>query len=197
MIRDVMRPALVLLALSSIVLGLAYPAAVTAVAQIAFPFEANGSVLTDRDGRPVGSALLGQPFAAAGYLHGRPSATGVGPYDAASSSGSNLGPLHPALDSAVRARVAEASRDAGRAGALVPSDLVTSSGSGLDPHLSPAAAHWQAARIAAARGVPLADVLAVIARHTAGRTGSVLGEPRVHVLRANLALDSLSAPFVR
>lgn len=196
MFRASLRPAVVLLAFSSLLLGLAYPTAVTAVAQLAFPVQAGGSLLV-ANGRVVGSALLGQPFAAPGYLHSRPSATAAGPYDGASSSGSNLGPLHPALDSAVRARIAEARAEGGPPKALVPADLVTASGSGLDPHLSPAAARWQVARIAAVRGISPADVQAIVDRHTTGRVAGVLGEPRVHVLRVNLALDSLRAPPVR
>lgn len=197
MLRDLIRPALVLLALSSAALGVGYPLLVTGVAQAAFPFEANGSVLTDAAGRPRGSALLGQAFSAPGYLHGRPSATSSGPYDGAASSGSNLGPLHPALDSAVRARVADARGDAGGGTSPVPADLVTASGSGLDPHLSPAAARWQVARIAAARGVAPATVQSAIDRYTEHRTLGILGEPRVNVLRVNLALDSLRATAVR
>lgn len=197
MLRDLLRPVLMLLALASVGLGVGYPLLVTGVAQAAFPFEAGGSVLTDGAGRVVGSALLGQPFAAAGYLHGRPSATSAGAYDGAASSGSNLGPTHPALDSAVRARVAVARGDAAGMHAAVPADFVTTSGSGLDPHVSPAAARWQVARIAAARGVSPAVIQAAIDRHTEGRTLGILGEPRVHVLRVNLALDSLRNAPVR
>jgi K+-transporting ATPase ATPase C chain len=190
MFRASLRPALVLLALSSALLGVVYPVVITGVAQMAFPWEANGSLLVSDSGRRLGSALIGQPFTGAAYLHSRPSATGAGPYDGASSSGSNFGPLHPALDSAVRARAAAARTPPALAEARLPSDLVTASGSGLDPHLSPASARLQVARIAAARGLTVAQVQAVIDRYTTGRTAGVLGEPRVNVLLANLALDT-------
>ena len=166
--------------------GVAYPLLVTGIAQAAFPAAANGSMV-DANGKPVGSRLIGQPFDDPKYLWGRPSATGPFPYNAAASSGSNLGPTNPALKEAIEGRV-KALRNAGATGA-VPTELVTASGSGLDPHLSPEAAEFQAARIAAARKVPLETVRAAIGANTEGRTLGLLGEPRVNVLLVNLALD--------
>jgi K+-transporting ATPase ATPase C chain len=197
MFTAALRPAFMLLGLASLLLGVAYPALITGIAQLAFPFEANGSLLVTADGQTRGSALIGQPFAAPGYLRSRPSATGAGPYDGASSSGSNLGPLNPALDSAVQARVAVVRAEAGVPAERFPADLVTASGSGLDPHVSPAAARLQVARIAGARGVAAAEIQRILDRYTEGRTAGMLGEPRVHVLRVNLALDSLRAGGLR
>ena len=181
------RPAVVSLGLFTVLLGLAYPLAVTGLAQAAFPGQANGSLVRS-GGTVVGSALIGQTFAAPGYLHGRPSAAGSDGYDASASSGSNLGPLNADLakrigDSAAALRVEAA-------GATIPADAVTTSASGLDPHISPANAEMQAARIAAARGVPVETVRAVIARHTEGPTLGFIGQPRVNVLTTNLALDA-------
>ena len=183
------RPAIVLLVVLSLLTGLAYPALVTAIAQVAFPFQANGSLIT-RDGKVLGSALIGQPFDDPKYFWSRPSATSPFPYNAASSSGSNLGPTNPALLDAVKARV-EALRatDPGNT-ALVPVDLVTASASGLDPHISPAAALYQVPRVAKARNMEPAAVQALVERHTQGRTFGLLGEPRVNVLALNLSLDA-------
>lgn len=186
--RAQIRPAIVLLIVLSVVTGLAYPALVTAIAQVAFPFQATGSLIT-RDGRVVGSALIGQPFDDPKYFWGRPSATSPFPYNAAASSGSNQGPTNPALLDSVRGRV-EALRaaDPGNT-APVPVDLVTASGSGLDPHISPAAALYQVPRIARARKLDPAAVQALVERHTEDRTFGILGDPRVNVLALNLALD--------
>lgn len=187
-IRSQLRPALMSLALLTIVTGVIYPLVVTAIAQLAFPHQANGSLLF-RDGQPVGSALVGQQFDAPKYFWGRPSATTPFPYNAASSSGSNLGPTNPALVEQARARLA-ALRQADADNPLpVPVDLVTASGSGLDPHISPAAAEYQVGRVARARGLDEGEVRRVVAAHTEGRTFGLLGEPRVNVLELNLALD--------
>lgn len=191
-----LRPALTLFLLLSLITGLAYPLAVTGIAQMLFPQAANGSLI-ERGGKPVGSALIGQAFTDPGHFWGRPSATGPMPYNAANSSGSNLAPTAPALVDAVKARI-EALRaaDPGNA-APVPVDLVTASASGLDPHISRAAADYQLARVARARGLPLAQVQALLDRHTEGRWLGFVGEPRVNVLALNLALDALPAPAVR
>jgi potassium-transporting ATPase KdpC subunit len=186
--RSEIRPALVLLLVFTVLTGLAYPLALTGVARLVFPRQGGGSLIV-RDGRAVGSRLVGQPFSAPRYFWGRLSATAPIPYDAAASTGSNLGPLNPALLDAARARIAALrSADPGARGP-VPVDLVTASGSGLDPHISPAAAEYQVARVARARGLAEEVVRAVVRRHTEGRTFGLLGEPRVNVLEANLALD--------
>ncbi|WP_062014037.1 potassium-transporting ATPase subunit KdpC [Aureimonas sp. AU4] len=181
-----LRPAVTLLVLLTVLLGLAYPAAMTAVAGAAFPREAAGSLVL-RDGRPVGSSLIGQSFTQGIYLQGRPSAAGNG-YDASSSSGTNLGPTSAKLAERLRTD-GEALKAATGAGVL-PADSITTSGSGLDPDVSPAFAELQVARIAGARGVPADTVRRVIAENTRGRTLGVLGEPRVNVLAVNLALDA-------
>ena len=186
----IVRPALVMFAVLTALTGLVYPLAVTGIAQLAFPEQAAGSLIL-RDGKPVGSALIGQNFSDPKYFWGRPSATGPMPYNASNSSGSNLGPLNPALGDAVKGRI-EALRaaDPGHT-AAVPVDLVTASGSGLDPDLSVAGAQYQAARIAKLRRLPLAQVQQLIEQHTEGKLFGLLGEPRVHVLQLNLALDAL------
>jgi K+-transporting ATPase ATPase C chain len=182
------RPALVLLIVLSVLTGLVYPAVVTGIAQLVFPRQANGSLIV-RDGKVVGSSLIGQPFDDPKYFWGRPSATLPFPYNAASSSGSNQGPTNPALYDAVKGRV-EALRaaDPGNT-APVPVDLVTASGSGLDPHISPAAALYQIGRVAKARKLEESAVRQLVEQHTAGRQLGFLGEPRVNVLELNLALD--------
>ena len=186
--RAMIRPAISLFALLSMLTGLIYPLAVTGIGQLLFPWQAKGSLLAV-DGRPVGSALIGQNFAETSYFWGRPSATTPQPYNGAASGGSNLGPLNPALTDAVKARIAALrAADPGN-NQPVPVDLVTASGSGLDPDISLAAAHYQAARVAKARGLPVQQVSALIEQQAARPWLGVLGEPRVNVLRLNLALD--------
>lgn len=182
------RPALVLLGLFTILTGLVYPAVVTGAASLLFPRQAKGSLIVGKDGTVLGSTLIGQPFDEPRYLWGRPSGT-TPAYNAGASSGTNYGPLHPGLAAMVRARV-EALRkvDPGNA-APIPVDLVTASGSGLDPHVSRAAAEYQVARIARARGVDAATVRAIVAAHTERPTLGILGDARVNVLAVNLALD--------
>ena len=176
----------------TIITGLIYPVVVTAVAQVFMSKPANGSLIV-KDGKSVGSALIGQSFSSPKYFWSRPSATGPYPYNASNSSGSNQGPTNPALTDAVAARI-KALRDADPGNtAPVPVDLVTASGSGLDPQISPAAAYYQAARVARARGLDPNRVRALVAGHTTGRQFGILGEPRVNVLELNLALDALTA----
>lgn len=195
LLRTQLRPALAALALLTLLTGLAYPLLVTGLAQALFPFQAGGSILRDAQGRPLGSALIGQPFDRPEYFWGRLSATGPAPYTAFSaqtgsgSSGSNYGPLSPALEQQARARIAAlraADPDNTRP---VPVDLITASASGLDPQISPAAAEYQVARVARARGLEQAQVRALVARFSQGRQLGLLGEPRVNVLLLNLALD--------
>lgn len=188
-----LRSMLLLFLLLTLLTGAIYPALVTATARVLFPSQAEGSVITV-DGQAVGSSLIGQPTTSPRYFHGRPSATGRVPYDSAASAGSNLGPLNPALGDAVAARVAALRAEDPGNDAPIPVDLVTTSGSGLDPHISPAAAQWQAARVARVRGLDAARVQALVAEHTEGRSYDLLGEPRVNVLELNLALDALDRP---
>jgi potassium-transporting ATPase KdpC subunit len=191
--RSELRPAVVLLLVLTALTGLIFPLALTAVAGLVFPRQAEGSLLL-RDGRAVGSHLVGQPFSAPRYFWGRLSATRPVPFDASASSGSNLGPLNPTLLEAARARIAALrAADPGARGP-VPVDLVTASGSGLDPHVSPAAAEYQVARVARARGLTPAAVRDAIRRHSEGRTFGLLGEPRVNVLEVNLELDARARP---
>lgn len=189
-ITAALRPAFLMLLVMSVLTGIVYPLLVTGIAQLLFPRQAAGS-LVNRDGRAIGSSLIGQSFTAPGYFWSRLSATTPQPYNGTASGGSNLGPLNPALLDAVKARIAALrAADPGNS-SLVPVDLVTASASGLDPDISLAAAQFQAARVARARAVPLSRVQALIAAHTAGRLLGVLGEPRVNVLELNLALDAL------
>jgi K+-transporting ATPase ATPase C chain len=187
--KDILRPALVLFALLSAITGLIYPFAVTGTAQALFPVQAAGSLVL-KDGQPVGSALIGQNFSDPQHFWGRPSATAPMPYNAGASGGSNQGPLNPALADAVKARI-EALRAADPGNSVpVPVDLVTASASGLDPHISPAAARYQVPRIARLTGRPAAELEALVARHTEAPFAGLLGEPRVNVLALNLALDA-------
>ena len=186
--RPFLRSTLVLFFSLAVLTGLAYPVVVTVVAQKLMPEQANGS-LVERQGQVVGSRLIGQLFSKPGDFWGRPSATSPAPYEATASGGSNLGPTNPALREAVTARIA-ALRSANPDQRLpIPVDLVTASASGLDPHISPAAAHWQVPRVAQARGIPEDGLLQLVAEHTEGRTLGMLGAPRVNVLELNLALD--------
>ncbi|MFC5521608.1 potassium-transporting ATPase subunit KdpC [Polaromonas jejuensis] len=188
--KNILRPVLVLFVVLTLITGVAYPLVVTGVAQALFPDQAAGGLIL-RDGKPVGASLIGQNFSDPKHFWGRPSATGPMPYNAAASSGSNLGPLNPALVDAVKGRV-EALRaaDPGNT-APVPVDLVTASASGLDPHISPAAARYQAARVAKARGLAPEKVLALVEQQTEKPLAGFLGESRVNVLKLNLALETL------
>ncbi len=189
MLRE-LRPTLSIFLVLTLVTGVIYPAVVTGIGRILFADQTSGS-LVERDGRAMGSALIGQPFSSPGYFWSRPSATAPQPYNGAASSGSNQGPLNPALRSAVQERIAALrAADPGNT-KPVPIDLVTASGSGLDPHISPAAAEYQVARVARARGLDAGRVRAEVQKATEGRTFGVLGEPRVNVLELNLALDAL------
>lgn len=190
--KTLIRPALTLFVLLSIMTGLIYPLLVTGISQALFPAEAAGSLIL-REGKAVGSRLIGQNFTDPKYFWGRPSATGPYPNNAAASSGSNLGPLNPALKEAVEARVKTLREaDPGNT-APIPVDLVTASASGLDPQISPAAAAYQIARVARVRGLPPDAVRTLVAQHTEDRQWGVLGEPRVNVLELNLALDHLQS----
>lgn len=182
-----LRSALVLVAIMTALTGLAYPLAVTGLAEVMFPRQAHGSLI-ERDGHVIGSALIGQAFDSPAYFHGRPSAAGRG-YDAASSGGSNLAPSSRALVDGIATRAAAERRANPEEGGAVPIDLVTSSASGLDPHISPAAAAYQIKRVAASRHAPAEAVRMLVADHTQGRDLGLLGEPRVNVLDLNLALD--------
>ncbi|OYU27745.1 MAG: potassium-transporting ATPase subunit C [Burkholderiales bacterium PBB2] len=186
------RPALASLLLLSAVTGLVYPLVVTTLGKTLFPAEAAGSLIRNKAGEAIGSELIGQSFSEPRYFWGRPSATAPMANNASGSSGSNQGPLNPALSEAVAARVAALrAADPGNT-QPVPADLVTASASGLDPHISMAAARYQAPRVARERQLPMKEVLRLIEAHTAARDLQVLGEPRVHVLKLNLALDALS-----
>ncbi|QWT19626.1 potassium-transporting ATPase subunit KdpC [Bacillus sp. NP157] len=186
-----LRNALVSLLLMTAITGVAYPAVVGGLAALVFPRQATGSLVL-RDGHVVGSALIGQSFTAPRYFWGRPSATTPVPYDGVASGGSNLGPSNPALADAARQRIAALRAVDPGNNAPVPVELVTASASGLDPEISPAAAAYQVARVARARGMVPATVVALVAEHTQGRQFGLLGEPRVNVLALNMALDAAS-----
>lgn len=185
-----LRPAVSLFVLLSAVTGIAYPLAVTGIARLAFPDAAAGSLL-QKDGKPLGSRLIGQHFTDPAYFWSRPSATRPQPYNAAASGGSNLGPLNPALSQAVRERIAVLQAADPGNGQPIPADLVTASASGLDPHISPQAAAYQVGRVARWRHLAAAEVAALVAQHTEGRQWGVFGQPRVNVLQLNIALDAL------
>lgn len=190
--QSILRPALVLFAALTLIVGAAYPLAVTGIAQAAFPDTANGS-LVEKDGKVVGSSLLGQSFTSPGYFWGRPSATGPMPNNGLGSSGSNQGPLNPALVDAVKGRLAALREFDANNTLPVPVDLVTASASGLDPEVSLAAARYQAGRVARARNLAQQQVDALIEQHAQGRLLGVLSEARVNVLALNMALDALAA----
>lgn len=184
-----LRQSFMLLLVLTVITGVLYPLAATGLSQLVFPHRANGSLI-ERDGKPIGSALIGQSFTDPKYFWGRPSATTPNPYNATASSGSNQGPTHSALADAVKQRIAALRAvDPGNT-APVPVDLVTASGSGLDPEISQAAAQYQLERVARARGLSSAQVQALVNEYTSGRQLGILGEPRVNVLRLNLALDA-------
>ncbi len=186
--KTLLRPAITLFVLLSVITGFVYPMALTGIAQVIFPKAANGSLII-KDGKPVGSELIGQNFVDPKYFWGRPSATSPQPYNGTASGGSNQGPLNPALVDAVKGRI-DALKTADPDNKLpIPADLVTASGSGLDPHISPAAAHYQVGRVAKARKLPQETVAALINAHTQGRQWEIFGEARVNVLQLNIALD--------
>jgi len=190
-----LRTAVLMVVVLTVLLGIAYPLAMTGIAQVLFPYQANGSLVRDSSGTVVGSTLLGQNFATERYFHPRPSAAGSDGYDATSSGGSNLGPTNQKLIDAVKDRTEAYRTENGLAAdARVPVDAVTTSASGLDPDISPANALLQVSRVAQARGLSPDQVQTLVNQHTEGRTLFVLGEPRVNVLELNLALDALGAP---
>lgn len=186
--KTLLRPAILIFIVLSIITGVAYPLVVTGIAKVTFPGQAAGSLIL-KDGKAVGSELIGQNFAGPKYFWGRPSATSPYAYNATASGGSNQGPLNPALVDAAKGRIdALRAADPGNT-KPVPADLVTASGSGLDPHISPEAANYQASRVAKARGWPIEKVSALIEQYTEDRQWGLFGEPRVNILKLNLALD--------
>ncbi len=192
MFREIVRPSLTVFVALTVLCGVVYPLLVTGAAQIAFHDKAEGSFIVDKDGKAVGSTLIGQPFTEAKYFWERPSATLPSPYNASASSGSNLGPTNPALVDSVRARVEAVKATSTDKEKPVPIDLVTASASGLDPHISLAAAEYQVARVAKARSMTEEAVMQAVARHTLDRTFGLLGEPCVNVLELNLDLETSS-----
>jgi potassium-transporting ATPase KdpC subunit len=188
--KPILRPAITLLILMTVITGIAYPLVVTGVAKLLFPGRAAGSLIV-KDGKPVGSRLIGQPFSDPKYFWSRPSATSPQPYNGLSSGGSNLGPLNPALTDAVKARIAALRAADPTNHAPIPVDLVTASASGLDPDISLAAAYYQADRVARVRGLAPVRVRALIAAHARRSLLGVIGSPRVNVLELNLALDAM------
>jgi K+-transporting ATPase ATPase C chain len=200
MLREI-RPAIVLVIALTLITGVVYPFAITGIAEVIFPYKAQGSLL-ERDGKVVGSALIGQEFTSEGYFHSRPSATTTpdpndstktvpAPYNAANSGGSNLGPTNKSLIERVQGDIEKLKQE--NPSAQVPTDLVTTSGSGLDPHISPEAALFQVPRVAKARNLPEDRVRQLVAENTSDRLAGLLGEPRVNVLELNLALDGVAA----
>jgi K+-transporting ATPase ATPase C chain len=184
------RPAIVLLLILTALTGIVYPFLVTGIAQVVFPTQAGGSLIV-KDGKPVGSSLIGQSFSDPQHFWGRPSATSPQPYNGLASGGSNLGPLNPALTDGIKSRIEALQAADPTNRAPIPVDLVTASASGLDPDISLAAAYYQASRVARVRGLPPAAVSSLIAAHARGKVLGILGEPRVNVLDLNLALDTL------
>lgn len=187
--NTLLRPAISLLLALTVITGVLYPLAATGLAQLIFPHQANGSLIV-KEGKPIGSSLIGQSFTDARYFWGRPSATSPNPYNGSSSSGSNTGPSNPALVDAVKQRIADLHAVDPSNKAPVPVDLITASASGLDPEITPAAAAYQVARVAEARKLSVSQVQALVEECTSGRTLGILGEPRVNVLKLNLALDA-------
>jgi len=180
--------AILMTIVTTILLGLVYPLLVTGLAQLAFPDKANGQLIRSGDGTIIGSRIIGQPFNGPGYFHSRPSAAGTAGYDAGNSSGSNLGPTSQKLMDRVKGDIERLQKE--NPGKPIPVDLVTTSASGLDPHISPAAAEFQVPRVSRERGLSENDVRAILSAHTEGRTFGLLGEPRVNVLELNLDLDN-------
>jgi K+-transporting ATPase ATPase C chain len=190
MLSQVVRHAVMFMVVMTVLTGVIYPLLITGISQVFFHEQANGSLLYNGD-KVVGSALIGQPFDDAKYFWSRPSATGPFPYNAAASSGSNLGAIEPNLLAAVQGRIEALKQADPENRDPIPVDLITASGSGLDPHITPAAAAYQVARVARARGIERQKVEQLVAEHTENRTIGLLGEPRVHVVELNLALDGI------
>ncbi|MDO9162866.1 MAG: potassium-transporting ATPase subunit KdpC [Methylococcaceae bacterium] len=186
-----LKPAFIMLLLLTLLTGVIYPALVTAIAQVFFADQANGSLLKDQQGHPIGSSLVGQSFSDPKYFWGRPSATGPYPYNAAASSGSNFGPTNPALVAAVTARIQALKSSDPSNKAAIPVDLVTASGSGLDPHISPAAAEYQIDRVAKIRQLSSQQVRDLVVNMTQARQWHVFGEPKINVLLLNKELDEI------